>query len=63
MTHHFESETSVNHQEYQVDDLAQINHAVQVVSTFHKGDPPSLSRDNSNRSLRLVEIVFREPLD
>lgn len=62
-THHLEPETTVNHEEHQVDDFAQINHAVQVVSTFHKGDPPRLSRHYSDRPLRLTQIVLGKPLD
>lgn len=62
-TYHFKSETTVNHEQDQVDDFAQINHTVQIVSAFDKGNSPSLARYDSDRSLRLTEVVLCETLD
>ena len=54
VTYHFETETSINHQQYEINDLAEINHTVEVVATLNKGDTPGLSRDHRDGSLRLV---------
>ena len=58
-THHLKAEASVDHPQHEVDDLAKVDHGVQVVAALDKSDTPSLSRDNSNRSLRVVQVVLR----
>lgn len=62
-THHFETKTSINHQEHQINDLAEIDHTVEVVATLDECDSPGLSRYHRDRSLRLVQVVFGESFD
>lgn len=63
VAHHFKAKTTVNHQQDQIHDLSQINHAIQIVSAFHKSDSPRLARYHRDGTLRLVQRVFCETPD
>lgn len=63
MTYHFKAKRAVDHEQDKVGNLANINHAVDVVVALDKREPSLLAADNSNGALGLVEGLFRIAAD
>jgi len=59
--HHLESKRTIHHEQYEVGDFANVNHAVQVVVAFYKRQSSFLSTDDSDRALGLVQRLLRIP--
>ena len=59
---HLETKAGVDHQQDQVCNFGNVDHAVQVIVAFNEGQTPLLATDHRNRTLDLRERVLGEPL-
>jgi len=62
-THHFKTKRTVNHEQNEVGNLANVDHTVEVVVAFNESEPPLLSTDNSNGTLGFIQRLFCIPPD
>jgi hypothetical protein len=60
-THHLESKRTIYHEQYQVSDFANVNHAVEVIVALDERQSSFLPADDGDRALGFVQRLFCVP--
>lgn len=63
LAHHLESKTSINHEQNQVGDLANVNHGVEIVVALDECQTTGLAADTGDGSANVIQVVLGEALD
>ena len=57
-THHLKSERTVYHEQYEIGDFPNVDHTIEVVVTFNKGESFFLAADYCNWSFCFIQCLF-----
>jgi len=60
-TDHFETKRAIDHEENQVDDLAYVDHGIEVIVALDKGQSSLLPPNDRDRAFRVLHSLLRIP--
>ena len=56
--YHFKTERTVDHEQHEISDFPNINHTIEVVVAFHKGESFFLAADYGYGSFCFIQSLF-----
>ena len=59
MTYHLETERAVYHEQNEVGYFSNVDHAIEIIVAFHKGESSLFSGDHCDWSFCFIQSLFR----